>query len=204
MKVLAETTPAGVDLRIWRHPRAEGAAGRCIGQTDLAVDRRRARRLAHRIRAEQRRAGGARVILTSPLRRAAEVGRWLRRWGWTHHIDARLSEVDFGRWDGRRWADIDPAELAAWTDEFLTHRPGGGESVAMLRERVRALLDDPALAGQTVRAVGHAGWLNALRTLDHAPLRALDWPAALRHGQMLRVVRTPTSCSSDLPAGAAP
>ncbi|MGY0194499.1 histidine phosphatase family protein [Leptothrix sp. BB-4] len=185
---LALTLPMALaELRIWRHPLAVGAAGRCIGHTDLAVDRRRAKRLAHRIRSAQRRSGGARLILTSPLRRAADVGRWLQRWGWQHRIDTRLSEADFGHWDGRRWVDIDVADLTGWTDDFAACRPGGGESVVMLRERVRALLDDPALAGAAVWAVGHAGWLSALRTLHLDPPRAIDWPVALRHGGCLRV-----------------
>jgi alpha-ribazole phosphatase len=176
------------ELRVWRHPRAIGATGRCIGRTDLAVDRRRAKRLAHRIRAAQRRSGTATVIFTSDLRRAADVGRWLRRWGWTHHIDPRLSEVDFGRWDGRRWADIDAAESAGWTDDFAATGPEGGESVVMLRTRVRQLLDDPALAGHTVWAIGHAGWLSALRTLHLDPPRAVDWPVAIGHGAECKVL----------------
>ncbi|MDP4300591.1 histidine phosphatase family protein [Leptothrix discophora] len=175
------------ELRVWRHPRAQGAAGRCIGRTDLPVDRRRARRLAHRIRTAQRREGGERVIVTSTRRRAADVGRWLRRWGWHHHIDPRLDEADFGRWDGLRWREIEPADWAGWTDAFVTHRPGGGESVAMLRARVRSLIDDPVLAGARVWAVGHAGWLNALRTLHLDPLRAVDWPAPIGHGVDLRL-----------------
>jgi len=39
----------------WCHPRATGAAGRCIGRTHLRVDPRRAMRLAHRLRATARR-----------------------------------------------------------------------------------------------------------------------------------------------------
>ena len=37
-------------LSVWRHPQPVGAAGRCIGHTDLPVDARKAKRLAHRIR----------------------------------------------------------------------------------------------------------------------------------------------------------
>ena len=44
----------GMDLRChaWRHPRPRGVAGRCIGRTDVAVDPRKARRLARRIHRE--------------------------------------------------------------------------------------------------------------------------------------------------------
>ena len=74
-------------LYVFRHPKARGAAGRCIGHTDLPVDPRKAKNLAHRIRTLQRRAGLPRAVCTSDLQRAAAVGRWLRRWGWVHRVD---------------------------------------------------------------------------------------------------------------------
>jgi len=171
------------DLWIWRHPRPDGAAGRCIGAgSDLPVDRRRAKRLAHRIRRSARQAGLPRVVATSPLRRCADVGRWLRRWGWRHVIDARLAELHFGAWDGRCWAEIAYAEVSAWEADFLHHAPGGGESLAALRLRQAAWL---AEAGDTPArlVVGHAGWINALRTRHPAALESADWPRPLRYGQ---------------------
>ena len=61
-------------LYAWRHPRAIGAEGRCIGRTDLHVDPRRAKRLAHRIRALARRQRLPRIVITSPLQRSRAVG----------------------------------------------------------------------------------------------------------------------------------
>jgi alpha-ribazole phosphatase len=171
------------ELWIWRHPRPEGAAGRCIGsRSDLPVDPRRAKRLAHRIRRTARRHGLPQVIATSPLRRCADVGRWLRRWGWRHHIDVRLAELHFGAWDGRRWAEIAYAEVSAWEADFLHHAPGGGESLAALRLRQAGWL---AEAGDTPArlVVGHAGWINALRTRHQPALKSADWPRPLRYGQ---------------------
>ncbi len=64
-------------------------------------------------RAPRARAGAARgrapVVWTSPLRRGADTGRWLARWGWTHRMDARLAELDFGTWDGRSWDAVGAA-----------------------------------------------------------------------------------------------
>jgi len=165
----------------WRHPRPQHVAGRCIGRTDVAVDRRKAKRLAHRIRAAARRERWAHVVWSSPLRRCADVGRWLARWGWRHRIDARLCELDFGDWDGRRWDDIGAAPVDAWCADFLHGAPGGGESVAQLLSRCRALLHElPAQAC----IVAHAGWLNAARCVHDgvAPARAADWPAAPAYG----------------------
>ena len=149
----------------------------------MSVDPRRAKRLAHRVRAAARREGLPRVVHTSPLQRCAEVGRWLRRWGWAHRIDARLIELDFGAWDGRRWAQIAHAEVLAWEADFLHHAPGGGESLAALRARVGDFLSADAATPRLI--VAHAGWINTLRTADQAALQSADWPAALRYGARL-------------------
>ncbi|WP_310738487.1 histidine phosphatase family protein [Piscinibacter sp. HJYY11] len=167
-------------LIVWRHPRPVGAAGRCVGQVDLPVDRRKAKRLAHRIREHVRRTGWPRVVVTSPLSRSAEVGRWLARWGFEHREDARLSELDFGRWEGQRWADIDAAELSAWTDDFADHAPGDGESVRQLMARCQSFI--AARADAPLCVVGHAGWINAARWVaagNTQPRTAAEWPAAV-------------------------
>jgi alpha-ribazole phosphatase len=173
-------------LWAWRHPRAQDASGRCIGRTDLGVDRRRAKRLAHRIRETARRHGLPRAIWTSPLQRGHAVGRWLRRWGWTHHVDSRLIELDFGHWDGQPWSRIPFSEVSAWEADFAQHPPGGGESLSQLVERATAFLHE-----QTgVRLlVGHAGWMQALawQLQQRCPPTASEWPPAPRHGELMRL-----------------
>jgi alpha-ribazole phosphatase len=177
-----------VDLWLWRHPRAQGAAGRCIGRTDLPVDRRRAKRLAHRIRRVARRAGLPHIVWTSPLQRCAAVGRWLRRWGWRHHVDMRLAELDFGRWDGLPWTEIAAQDVAAWEADFAQHRVGGGESLQQLIERQRSFIAQVAGEAQPLLVVSHAGWMQALRWAAlHAALpQAHQWPSPPRHGELLR------------------
>ncbi len=169
-------------LHAWRHPKSIGAAGRCIGaRTDLAVDPRKAKRLAHRIRRVARLEGLPRVVATSPLRRCRDVGRWLRRFGFRHLVDARLAEVDFGAWDGRRWDAIARAEIAAWAADLPGYRPGGGECVSALLERVDAVWQAPPAA----LLVTHGGWLSAAlwRARDGGSKPdAATWPQAPRCG----------------------
>lgn len=173
------------DLWCWRHPRAEGAAGRCIGRSDLPVDPRRAKRLAHHIRRTARREGLPRVLQVSPLQRSRAVGRWLRRWGWQVVVDPRLVELDFGAWDGLPWDQIPWAAVQAWQDDLLQHAPGGGESLATLAARVQAFV--ASHPGPTL-LVGHGGWINALRCVPPGctAIAAADWPAPPRHGALLR------------------
>lgn len=171
-----------MSLHVWRHPKPIGALGLCVGRIDLAVDRRKAKRLAHRIRAHARRYALLHKVVTSRLGRSAAVGRVLARWGWQHSVDPRLDEFDFGAWDGRPWAEVSRDEVDAWSEDFAAHRAGGGESVTGLVERCRAFMADR----RDCCVVGHAGWISAACWLqansDEAP-RASTWPAALAYGR---------------------
>lgn len=211
-----------IELWAWRHPRPFGAAGRCIGRTDLSVDPRRARRLAHRIERAVRAAGLPREVWTSPLARCADVGHLLARRGFAHRVDARLAEVDFGAWDGKPWSAIGAREFAKWEADFAGYRPGGGESLASLMQRAGAFLGDRASsrsaactpaaalfgAGQAaanpaacpVLIIGHAGWINAVRMLGH-PVQAARWPAPIGYGSLLRLH---VGIAGTIAAGSAP
>ena len=176
--------------RIWRHPRPLAAPGLCIGRSDVPVDARKAKRLAHRIRQHARRHAGPRLVWTSPLARAADVGRWLRRWGWRHRLDARLNELDFGRWDGRPWSLVAQTEVDLWCEAFASSAAGGGESVEALMSRCAAFLAEQG--GASVYVVGHAGWINAARWVHEAkplPHLAAQWPAAIAYGRAVEFIR---------------
>jgi len=171
-----------VSLHVWRHPKPIGALGLCLGRTDLPVDRRKAKRLAHRIRAHARRHLLARHVVTSRLQRSAAVGRVLAHWGWRHTVDAQLDEFDFGAWDGQPWAGLAPDELEAWSEDFADHHAGGGESVRALLQRCRAFMAEQ----DECCIVGHAGWISAacwLQAHSHEMPRASIWPAAVGYGR---------------------
>ncbi len=173
-------------LWVWRHPRPQGAAGRCIGRTDLQVDPRRAKRLAYRILSMARREQLPREVWTSPLARCHSVGLWLARLGFRHRVDARLAELDFGRWDGLPWSRIAPQEVAQWEADFLHHCPGGSESLAGLMLRVRGFLQERAVPGGALLVVGHAGWMQAAASLDGPAPTAATWPRAPAYGTLMR------------------
>jgi probable phosphoglycerate mutase len=76
----------------------------------------------------------------------------------TYKLDERLVELTFGSWEGMTWKEVRKAEpqLAALRerDKWGYAPPGGGESYAMLVDRVRPVLDD--LTRDTV-IVAHGG-----------------------------------------------
>jgi alpha-ribazole phosphatase len=196
--VMAPASPVPACLA-WRHPKPIGAQGRCIGgASDLPIDRRKAKRLAHRIRREARRHGWPRIVHTSPSRRCALVGRILRGWGWRHRVHAGLLEMDFGRWDGMPWSAIPQAEIDAWCADFLHHKPGGTASLNDMLQQVRqwwamplgpgaqGVAQSSTASSSPMLVVGHGGWMLSARwlaTRTSPPERADQWPTPPAYGQ---------------------
>lgn len=173
---------------VWRHPKPQGAAGRCIGAgTDLPVDRRRSKRLARRIQAHARRQRLAHEVWTSPLQRCADVGRWLRSWGWRHHVDPALAELNFGAWDGQQWADIPKSDIDAWVADFLGYAPAGGEALQTLLARASRWRPEPKQhRAAPALIVSHGGWMLARRWHLACPGQSPSadrWPAPPRYGE---------------------
>lgn len=177
---------AGLTLWLLRHAEVPAGQGLCYGQLDLAADETATGQAA--------RAFAAAVPPSplpawhSPLGRCRQMAQALRHPGllWQGE-DPRLAEMDFGAWEGRRWASLADADFAPWMADFANHRVGStGESVNALLERVRqALLHTAAHCAQRGNTqalwVAHAGVARALTVLlegsgtVHA---AADWPRA--------------------------
>jgi alpha-ribazole phosphatase len=175
-------------LWAWRHPKPHDVTGRCIGRTDVPVPARRAKRLARRIQKVARQQGWPKVVHTSPLQRCALVGRYLRRWGWTHVQDPALLELDFGTWDGQPWLEIPQVDIDAWCQNFAKHPPGGGEALQSLLNRASTWSPNSAHGHAVV--VAHAGWMLARRWChdhDQPPSQADQWPVAPVYGTLWRL-----------------
>ena len=132
-------------------------------------------------------------LLTSPLQRCellAHVFNELQP-GLTFEKDDRLQEMNFGQWEGRAWADIDPATLSAWTADFANYRAGGtGESAGQFMTRVASAFDEIDPAKDTVW-ITHAGVIRAAtliaQGIGHIS-RADEWPIdAPAYGQWCKL-----------------
>lgn len=151
-----------------RHTRPAIAADICYGSTDLE--------LATSF-VEERDVVIASIencerLISSPLQRCRHLADAIGTvFDVVVEIDDRVREMDFGNWEGRRWADIAEAEVALWADDFLHARPHGGESVAMLRARTLAALSDYRAGDRQTVIVTHSGVIKAALadgdTADH-------------------------------------
>ena len=183
----AAFAPAPGRLWLVRHAQPLVAPGLCYGRLDMAADAAATAACAQSLAA----ALPARVWLAqhSPLQRCEQLAHALHglRPDLALSADARLQELDFGQWEGRAWDAIGRASVDAWTADFASHRPGGGESLAGMLQRVAAALaaarlQANAATGRDVLWITHAGVARCVHwLLQHgsATLPSADqWPVA--------------------------
>jgi alpha-ribazole phosphatase len=195
---LSATAPGAneraMKLYLVRHPRTLVDPGLCYGASDVPVANDELARVGARLRE----AGlpGDMPVYASPLRRCASLAEALqpRRL----HLDARLAEMDFGRWELQPWSAIAREEVDAWAADLLHYRPGGAENVLDVARRVAAFLDDLRRSGAPqALLVCHAGAIRLLaqlmqmaRTahgaaLEQPALQAAQTPHQIGYGALL-------------------
>jgi alpha-ribazole phosphatase len=169
-----------MNLRVWAMRHAPVAlSGICYGQRDVAtsLDARAAADVAW---PDVRGLDFARVV-TSPWERTRGLATAVaQRRRLPLETDARLSELSFGEWEGRPYAEIqrhDGAQFSRWMAAWATEAPPGGETLAAMTRRVHAWLADYVAAGATRAAlvVTHAGVIRILR----ARTRGISYATAL-------------------------
>ena len=157
-------------IAILRHfPTAWNNAHRFQGQTDVPLtdeSRTELQTLALPAPWDEAR------IIASPLKRAAETAHLLARER-PVAIDARLVEIAFGDWEGKRGADLlaDPASGYVHVENWGWHKqpPGAGESPWDVWQRVRPALAEIASAGAPSLLVVHRALMRVILA------RAWDW-----------------------------
>lgn len=135
-------------------------------------------------------------VVSSPLARCRAFAEALAaERGIDLAVDARLREMDFGRWEGRSAKELMRADrdalLRFWSDP-VAHPPPGGEPLAALARRVLEAWREhaDAAAGERVLLVSHGGpirvILGHLAGIPQAALISLQVPPASLHRIVLR------------------
>jgi alpha-ribazole phosphatase len=138
-------------LILVRHPQPQVAPGVCYGSTDLAIAPGQLEQTLATLELP-----ADLPIYSSPLRRCAELAA---RLGDNIIYDARLAEMHFGDWEMQPWDAIPRAAIDAWAADMVHYRPGDGESVLQMAERITAFYN--ALTGDAI-IICHAGAMRLL------------------------------------------
>lgn len=151
------------------------AVGRLQGHADISLNAKgeaqseKAGRIIGRILGRDRARLDAFDYVSSPLvrsRRTMELARGaLGLDPFTYRLDSRLMELSFGAWEGMTWPQVQahsPEMAAAREADKWALQPPGGESYAMLADRLRPWLET---IQQDTIAVAHGGVARCLMHL---------------------------------------
>jgi probable phosphoglycerate mutase len=180
------------------------AEDRFAGSTDVElsdVGRRQAECLARRLMDDR-----VRAVYASPLRRTMETAAIIGRpFDLTPIPRDGLREIDHGRWEGLRRADVETQfadEYVAWEEDPFLFAPAGGESGISVMARALPVIREIVLAhdGENVVVVSHKATIRLIISsllgfdargyrdrLDQSPacLNVLDFKDPVRARLML-------------------
>lgn len=175
-------------LHLVRHPQPSVDPGLCYGASDVPVADAELSRVQAALHAHD--LPGRLPVYASPLQRCALLARRLQPA--SLHIDARLAEMDFGRWEMRPWSAIPREEVDAWADSLLDCRPGGAENVLDVARRVADFIGSlQASATREALLICHAGTIRLLLAMQsglplaQAALQAAATPHRVAYGEIL-------------------
>lgn len=178
-------------LYLIRHARPDVASGICYGRTDLAVS---SQEHACVLSALMPILPPDAPVFSSPLRRCRELAAQIATSLGSGEVihDDRLAEMHFGEWEMRAWDDIPRTEIDAWAKDLTAYRPGDGESVLHMTQRVRSFYEEvQQQALENAIVVCHAGTIRLLSqcqrgdTLTEMALEAAQARHQIAYGELL-------------------
>lgn len=147
-----------MSLFLVRHTKVSTDEGICYGSADVPLAPAFEQAAEH-VR-KQLPPGPLRVI-SSPAERCRKLAESM---GYETVVDARLAELDFGKWELRRWSEIPRTESDPWSADFVNQAPPGGETFMALAARAEDCVADVTrrFPWDNVILITHAGVIRAL------------------------------------------
>ena len=157
-------------MKLWlvRHPQPDVPTGLCYGISDVPVVESHLDELIDRLPTRLPRHA---ALWSSPLSRCLRLAQGLQGQGFGPlQTDARLREMNFGRWEGTVWSQLPRHEVDAWRADIAHHVPPGGESLSTLAQRGLEFVAHLPREREAI-LVTHAGViLTLLKSLRGLPL----------------------------------
>lgn len=150
-------------LHLIRHPQPVIDKGLCYGSSDLAVTEEECRRV---LELQTQHLPSHVPVYSSPLQRCVFLAEPLAATlsAGPVRYDPRLMEMHFGAWEQRAWEGLPRVEIDAWAGDVVGYRPGGGENVLQVAQRVDAFISELLQRGQSQAiVVCHAGTIRLIQ-----------------------------------------
>jgi alpha-ribazole phosphatase len=101
------------------------------------------------------------VYFSSPTRRCIQLAEFISKR--PSMQDPRLSDLNFGMWERKKWSEIDEEELESWMNDVIYKAPPEGESYEQLILRVKDFFEEVITKNyKTVVISTHASIVRAI------------------------------------------
>ncbi|ACU61928.1 histidine phosphatase family protein [Chitinophaga pinensis] len=159
-----------MELHLIRHIKPDYPEGHTYGQTDVPLPADYA--ITHAGIIE--RLPDHEVLYSSPLTRCKLLATAINP---NHLTDARLMELNFGDWEGRKWDEIDRKELDPWMEDYnyINSAPPNGESLMTLVNRFADFVHElKQMPYERALLITHAGVIrSAMYLFNNVPLQEM-------------------------------
>jgi alpha-ribazole phosphatase len=194
------------ELLFIRHAETD-MAGTFCGQSDPELNTRgrdQVDELINTLRTEE-----IGVVYTSDLRRAHTTGMAIAQaFAVDCHVRSALREIDFGRWEGATWKEIErryDAYARRWIAEYPRLPAPHGESFHEFQRRVldevKFLSLETKAASRRVAVVTHAGVLRTVLCALHGHSEDTAWEQTRSYCSVVRHIGTACCSAQNAEAG---
>jgi alpha-ribazole phosphatase len=130
-----------MEIYLIRHTPPKIETGICYGQTDLPVDENFSSDFEN---IKNKIPQSVDTIYSSPLIRCKVLAEELLKRSDNRliHFDERIKELNFGKWEMKKWESIDHLEFEHWESDLLNYNIPGGECLFAMQNRVTSFIDD--------------------------------------------------------------
>lgn len=181
-------------MLLWcRHGQTEpNRAGQLLGRSDPGLTERgieQAHRLAGAVAALEPVA-----LFSSQLQRARQTADIVAgECGLAVEVDEQLVEIDYGEWEGRPFAELDPAIVKAWRTD-ADFAPPGGETLRDVTERAASFCER-RVDDRVIVAVSHVSPIKGAVTWALGVSPELAWRMRLDVASITRIGPGPSLLS---------
>ena len=155
-----------MEIYIIRHTKPEIETGICYGQSDIQVNDNFIEESGKIIRTLPEEID---IVFSSPLKRCRTLADKIVFFSKQHPLckfDERLKEMNFGKWEMKRWDDIDRKEFDTWANDIVNARVPEGESFLEIHNRVKDFYNELIKTNYNkVLIITHAGNIRCFLSL---------------------------------------
>ena len=125
------------------------------------------------------------IVYSSTALRCTELAKRITP---DFRTDNRLTELNFGEWEGKTWDTVDQVQLQLWMDDFVNVTVPGGESMLGMFERVKDFWQElSSISYQKTAVVTHAGVIRLILSLVRQIPLASVFEIKVSYGEVIAI-----------------